>query len=378
MTPVDFPLEKLLGREPLHANLESARPHLEGRVILVTGAAGSIGSDLCREIMAFAPKKIVCVDRNEAGLASLKREMPVRTAGSEVVFSPSDAGDADAMRRCFAEHRVELVFHTAAHKHVPEMETRVAEGVANNIFALATLLDVADEHACRGFALISSDKAVNPASIMGATKRVGELMLATRPLKTMRCVSVRFGNVLGSSGSVVPILREQLRRGQPLTITHPDARRFFMTAREAVSLVLQAFTIGQHGDILVLDMGESVNILEMARSLIRLSGGSEIAAKVEFIGLRPGEKLDELLFYADESIAPTSHEQIRRVRRNYGTWPELLRRLKILRASLADGEPLEVRARLKEIVPEYREGLNGEPASNYRLRTPQEFPHQRS
>jgi FlaA1/EpsC-like NDP-sugar epimerase len=375
VTHFDFPIDKLLGREPLHVNLESVRGQMENRVVLVTGAAGSIGSDLCRQIIAFAPKKIVCVDRNEAALASLKLELlPSRSAGG-VAFTLADAGDAGAMRRCFAEHHVELVLHTAAHKHVPEMETRVAEGIANNIFALATLLDVADEHACRGFALISSDKAVYPASVMGTTKRVGELMLATRPLKTMRCVSVRFGNVLGSSGSVVPILMDQLRRGQTLTITHPEARRFLMTSREAVSLVLQAFTVGQHGDILVLNMGDSVNIVEMARSLIRLSGISESPPQIEFIGLRPGEKLEEHLFYADEAISPTSHEKIKRVRRAYGTWPALSRRLKALRASLASGEPREIRARLKEIVPEYREGLSVEPASNNRLRTPQEFPH---
>ncbi|HEY4740925.1 MAG TPA: SDR family NAD(P)-dependent oxidoreductase [Candidatus Acidoferrales bacterium] len=348
-------MEDLLGRQPLQVDLDAVRQGLDGRVVLVTGAAGSIGSALRRQIIEYGPKKIVCVDRNEHGLALLQRECSDLHAQRRIVTVAADVGDENAIRRCFTEHQIDFVFHAAAHKHVPEMETKEVEAVTNNIFALTTLLDVAEEHSCRAFVLISSDKAVNPASVMGATKRVGELILASRPLKTMRCVSVRFGNVLGSSGSVIPILLNQLRRGLPLTITHAGARRLFMTAREAVSLLLQAFTIGSHGDILVLEMGEPINILEMARSLIRLSGVSETSVNIEFIGLRAGEKLEEELFYKNESVTSTSCEEIKRARMTYGSWPELQLQLEALRASLNQGGPDQIRARLRNIVPEFRD-----------------------
>ncbi len=355
MPPLEVSMEDLLGRKPLHVNLEAVRENLEGRVVLVTGAAGSIGSALCRQILEYGSKKLVCVDRSEVGLAAIQQKSQDRAIRSRIESIVADAGDTSAMRQCFSDHQIEIVFHAAANKHVPEMESKEVEAVTNNIFALASLLDVAEEQACRAFVLISSDKAVNPASIMGATKRVGELILASRPLKATRCVSVRFGNVLGSSGSVVPILQEQLRRGQPLTITDPQARRLFMTAREAVSLVLQAFTIGRHGDILVLEMGAPVNILEMARSLIRLSGVAESSVKIDLIGLRPGEKLQEELFYADEAVTSTSCQEIKRVRRPYGNWLALRRQLEALEASLTRGTPHEIRARLRDIVSEFRD-----------------------
>jgi FlaA1/EpsC-like NDP-sugar epimerase len=365
MPPLEVSLEDLLGRKQLRVDLESVRENLEGRVVLVTGAAGSIGSDLCRQILEYGPKRLVWVDQSEEGLASLRREFRDDTVQSRIVSVLADSGDATVMRSCFSDHQIEFVFHAAAHKHVPEMESKEAEAVTNNIFALTSLLDVAEGHDCRAFVLISSDKAVNPVSVMGATKRVGELTLASRPLKTMRCVSVRFGNVLGSSGSVVPILQNQLRRGQPLTITDARARRLFMTAREAVSLVLQAFTIGRHGDILVLEMGAPVNILEMARTLIQLSGLSESAVKIEFIGLRPGEKLQEELFYADETVTSMSFREIKRVRRPYGSWLELQGQLEALRASVTRGTPAEIRSRLRDIVPEFRDWSAGTARQDY-------------
>ena len=358
-------MEDLLGRKPLYVDLDAVRENLNGRVVLVTGAAGSIGSALCRQIIEYRTGKLVCVDQSERGLELLQRELLDRGIQTGIVALVADVGDVDAMQQCFSAHQIEFVFHAAARKHVPEMESKEVEAVTNNIFALASLLDVAEEHSCRAFVLISSDKAVNPASVMGATKRAGELILASRPLKTMRCVSVRFGNVLGSSGSVVPILQDQLRRGQPLTITHADARRLFMTSREAVSLLLQAFTIGSPGDILVLEMGESVNILEMARSLIRLSGQSETAVKIEFIGLRPGEKLQEELFYANETVTSTSCREIKRVRGTYGSWMELQRQLEALRVSLTQGAPDEIRARLRNIVPEFRDWMPGGASPDY-------------
>jgi len=355
MFPNDVSMEDLLGRRPLHVDLETVRKNLEGRVLLVTGAAGSIGSALCREIHACNPGKLICVDRREGSLNLLRNELGGAAARSHATFIVQDVANVGAMQHIFSEHHVEIVFHAAAHKHVPEMETREVEAVSNNIFALESLLDVAQENRCGAFLLISSDKAVNPVSVMGATKRVGELILATRPSENMRCVSVRFGNVLGSSGSVIPILRDQLRRDQPLTITDYRALRFFMTSREAVSLVLQASTMGFHGDILVLEMGAPINILDLARKLIRLSGAREAEAKFEFIGLRSGEKLQEELFYADEAVTTTTCEEIKRVRRPYGNWTGLKEQLDGLRNSVSRRDANDIRERLRDIVPEFRD-----------------------
>jgi FlaA1/EpsC-like NDP-sugar epimerase len=346
-------LEDLLGRDPVKIDLDAVRRELQDRVVMITGAAGSIGSELCRQILEFNPAKIVCVDQSENGMFTLELELSRRAGITPAIFVVADVGDTERIGRCLAEHAVEFIFHAAAYKHVPVMEANVAEAVKNNIFVLARLLDVAEDHGCRGFLLISSDKAVNPTSVMGTSKRVGELMLAARPQRGMRCVAVRFGNVLGSSGSVVPILQDQLRRRQPLTITHPAIRRFFMTTHEAVSLVLQAFTIGRHGDILVLEMGTPVNILEMARTLIRLSGQSPDSVPVQFTGLRPGEKLEEELFYSTETTSPTACDKIKCARSDYPSWPELQRQLVELRASLTVDGPGPVRSKLKEIVPEY-------------------------
>src|SRR5271170_3424725 len=257
------------------------------------------------------------------------------------------------MRRCFSDYQIEHTFHAAAYKHVPIMEENVAEAIRNNVLTLKEFLGVAEEQGCRSFVMISSDKAVNPTSVMGSTKRIGELILAARPSTGMRCVSVRFGNVLGSSGSVVPIFQEQLRRGTSLTVTHPEIRRFFMTTQEAVSLVLQAFTIGRGGDILVLEMGTSMNILDMARTLIRLSGKSEESIPIQITGLREGEKLDEELFYPHEKVSPTSCDKIKRTDGPLKDWPGLCRQLAELRATLYVDGALPIRAKIKEIVPEY-------------------------
>jgi FlaA1/EpsC-like NDP-sugar epimerase len=346
-------LEDLLGRDPVKIDLEAVCRHLAGTVVMVTGAAGSIGSELCRQVLDHAPAKLLCVDQNETGMFYLQQELRKRDGESELVCCVADVGDTERMRRCFSDHKVEYVFHAAAYKHVPVMEENVAEAIRNNVFTLHALLDIAEEQGCRGFLLISSDKAVNPTNVMGTSKRIGELILASRPEKKMRCVSVRFGNVLGSSGSVVPILQEQLRHSRPLTITHPDIRRFFMTTHEAVSLVLQAFTIGRHGDILVLEMGTPVKILDMARTLIQLSGRSEESVSIEFTGLRQGEKLEEELFYPHEQILPTSCDKIKQTSGSLRDWTLLCAQLSKLRASLTVDGAAPIRAMIKEIVPEY-------------------------
>jgi FlaA1/EpsC-like NDP-sugar epimerase len=257
------------------------------------------------------------------------------------------------VRRILAESRPEIIFHAAAYKHVPMMESNVQAAVKNNVLGLIGLLSLAEEAHCENFVLISSDKAVNPTSVMGATKRICELILSSRPPNGMRCVSVRFGNVLGSNGSVIPVLRQQLHNRQPLTVTHPDIKRFFMTTREAVALVLQAFAIGNHGDILVLDMGEPVKILDLARALIRLSGESEDEVGIRFVGLREGEKLNEELFYAHEKVIPTGCQKIKRTSGPRKEWLTLYRQLNELRASMTVDGAAPVLAMIKKIVPEF-------------------------
>ncbi len=346
-------LEDLLGREPVQIDLEAVRREISGRTVLVTGAAGSIGSELCRQILDYSPEKLICLDQSETGVFFLRLSLIEHKNGAQLGFCVADVSDSEGVCRVLGDYKPEIIFHAAAYKHVPMMESNVHEAVKNNVLALVGLLDLAAEAGCKSFVLISSDKAVNPTNVMGATKRVCELIISSRPPNAMRCVSVRFGNVLGSSGSVIPVLKQQLRNHQPLTITHPDIKRFFMVTSEAVALVLQGFAIGNHGDILVLDMGESVRILDLARSLIRLSGKFEHDVGIEFTGLRDGEKLEEELFYGHEQALPTSCDKIKRTRGSLREWPRLCAQLDELRASMIVDGAAPIRAKLKQIVPEY-------------------------
>ena len=346
-------IDDLLGRDPVKIDLREVRLGLAGKVVLVTGAAGSIGSELCRQIRSYGPRKLICLDQNESGIFYLQMELSETKDDDSIQFCVADIRDSERTQIIFREFRPDIVFHAAAYKHVPIMEKNVAEALNNNVFALLSLLDVSAENACQAFVLISSDKAVNPRNVMGATKRLGEMILACRNTNSMRCVSVRFGNVLGSSGSVIPVLQQQLISGQTLTITHPEVTRFFMTTREAVSLILQAFTLGDHGDILVLDMGEPISILQLAKTLIRLSGKSENEVSIRFTGLRDGEKLHEELFFATEQVCSTSQQKISRVRCKPTEWPVLERHLKALQSSLSVNGVSPILAKLSEIVPEY-------------------------
>jgi FlaA1/EpsC-like NDP-sugar epimerase len=257
------------------------------------------------------------------------------------------------MDHLFQESRPETIFHAAAYKHVPLMEENVLAALQNNVFGLMSLLEMASEYQCHSFVLVSSDKAVNPCNVMGATKRMGELIIAHRPTNGMRCLSVRFGNVLGSNGSVIPVLQQQLRNNEPLTVTHPEIKRFFMTIREAVSLVLQASVIGEKGDTFVLDMGQPMLVLELVRTLIKLSGRSESQVPIQFTGLRQGEKLVEELFYENEGVDETSFPKIKRARGPMRDWDSLLKQLEELEAALFLNEPDDLRAKIKEIVREY-------------------------
>lgn len=349
----DVRVEDLLGREPVEMNLDAVRKQIAGKVIMVTGAAGSIGSEICRQVLDYGPAALLCVDQNETGIFYLERELSLQKRQCEQLYIVADIGDRDKMGKLFVEHSPEVVFHAAAYKHVPVMESNVGAAVTNNVLSLLELLDVAEESGCRKFILISSDKAVNPTNTMGATKRLGELIIAARPSGPMCSVAVRFGNVLGSSGSVIPVLQEQLRNGKALTITHPDMRRFFMTIREAVSLVLQAFVIGEQGDILVLDMGKPVKVVELAQTLIRLSGKREDQVDIVFSGVRQGEKLEEELFYPYENVRPTSCARINKAFNAPQKWSVLASQLDELRGVLYLNGQNTIRAKIREIVPEY-------------------------
>ena len=349
----DANVENLLGRDPVKIDLEIARTLITGQTVLVTGAAGTIGSELSRQVLHCHPRKLICLDRNETGTFYLQMELATKRSETQLIFCVTDFGDAERMQSVLREHTPSVIFHAAAYKHVPMMEANVYDAVKNNILGLLELLQISEKSGCLSFVLISSDKAVNPTNVMGATKRVGELIVASRPAGPMRCVSVRFGNVLGSNGSVVPILQKQLRDRRRLTITHPAATRFFMTTQEAVSLVLQAFAIGNHSDTLLLEMGRAVSILDLARTLIRLSGKSEREVEICFTGLRDGEKLFEEMAYSTEEIRPTSSARIGRIRGTPQGWPELSRRLDGLRHSLYTRSDRTIREKVKEIVPEY-------------------------
>jgi len=354
-------LSDLLGRIPVDLDLESVREHIRDRVVMVTGAAGSIGSELCRQIRDYKPKLLLCLDQNETGIFHLQHQL-AHGGGSDSsnVFCVGDFSNQERMRKIFLAHRVEIVFHAAAYKHVPMMEANVDEAVGNNVFGLLALLNVAESSNCSSFVMISSDKAVNPSNVMGCTKRVGELILAAWPGERMRCVSVRFGNVLGSNGSVIPLFQEQIRQNQPITITHPEMTRFFMTISEAVSLVLQAFVIGRKGDILVLDMGKPVRIADLANTLIRLSG--KTGQEIKFVGLRPGEKLFEELFYAEERVFPSACEKIACTESVRLAWATLKRGLDALYIAVSLGNRASILAHLHRIVPQFTYAGSDQPA----------------
>ena len=348
----DVDVEDLLGRDPVRLDLEAVRRHLAGQVVMVTGAAGSIGSELCRQILDYAPAKLICLDQAETALFYLQLKLDRLKYRDRIEYCVSDITDGTSMRTLLRTRGVQIIFNAAAYKHVPLMESNSAEAMRNNVFGLLTLLQAAEDAGCERFLLISSDKAVNPTSVMGCTKRLGELILASRPSR-MRCVSVRFGNVLGSQGSVVPVFQQQIRKDGQVTVTHREITRFFMTIPEAVSLVLQAFTIGQHGNILVLDMGEPIRILDLARTLIKLSGNSEAEIPVVFSGLRPGEKLYEERFYSSERLLATPHEKVNRTESDLMDWASLRRHLEDLLQLTLSGTEESLLAKVADIIPEY-------------------------
>jgi FlaA1/EpsC-like NDP-sugar epimerase len=353
-------VEDLLGREPVETDLASIAGYLTGEVVLVTGAGGSIGSELCRQIARVGPTRLVLVDNGEPGLFEIERELVDEREFHATAAVLADAGNATKMRQVFEKYRPAVVFHAAAYKHVPLMEANPLEAVRNNTIVTRTVADIAVEFGAKRFVLVSTDKAVNARTIMGQSKAVCEWIVEAwghrEDVATKFC-GVRFGNVLGSSGSVVPIFRKQIARGGPVTVTHPEMSRFFMTIPEAVQLIVQAGAIGGSGQIYVLDMGEPVKIVELAETMIRLSGKEPgVDIPIEFVGARPGEKLHEELWEETETVTPSSHEAIMLVTRPPIDRHWLEEELDELVRLVEAGETLEVIGRLNGTVASPRRG----------------------
>ena len=347
-------VEDVLGRAQVEVDLGAVAAYLADQTVLVTGAGGSIGSELCRQIARARPARLVLVENGETALFEIERELLDERGFSAAIPVLADVRNRSKMRQVFERYRPSVVFHAAAYKHVPLMEANPLESVRNNALATKAIADVAVEFGADRFVLVSTDKAVNPKTVMGQSKALCEWIVeayGSRSDVATRFVAVRFGNVLGSSGSVIPIFRRQIAKGGPVTVTHPDMTRYFMTIPEAASLVVQAGAIGGEGEIFVLDMGEPVRILDLARNMIRLSGKEpDRDVPIEFVGARPGEKLHEELWGADEQVRPTAHPKIQRVKRRSADAALLERELEALEALVEGGETLEVVARLRGLV----------------------------
>jgi FlaA1/EpsC-like NDP-sugar epimerase len=305
-------IEDLLGRSPIHLTrrLAEIKNIYEDKRILVTGAGGSIGSELCRQLLSFAPKELLLLDKDENSIYEIDYELRKKQSHCHRPFI-ADIRDTARMRTIFGNHRPEILFHAAAHKHVPLMEYNAPEAIRNNVLGTSNVSLLADQFNVASFIFISSDKAVNPTNVMGATKKIGEMIIQDRAQSSATNYScVRFGNVLGSRGSVVPLFQKQIAEGGPITITHPDVTRYFMSISEAVQLIIEAGTIGKKGEIFVLDMGEPITIVDLAKDLIKLSGFSEKDFEFQYIGLRPGEKLFEEILIDEERTKATQFEKL--------------------------------------------------------------------
>lgn len=355
--PRDVVIDDLLRRDPVELDLADIRQWIDDRVLLVTGSAGSIGSEICRQLLKFAPKRIVMVDRSETGQFFLERELAPLARDSDVPIDVilADLLDESRLRTVLDEYRPDIIFHAAAYKHVPLMEHHPGEAVKNIVGATRRLADLAIEHGVKSFVMISTDKAVNPTSVMGCCKRVAELYVQSlTDWSPCKFVTVRFGNVLDSAGSVVQVFRNQIAAGGPITVTDPRMQRFFMTIPEAARLVVQAGAIGRGGEILVLDMGDPVRIVDLAADMVRLSGlrlGQDV--EIEFVGLRPGEKLYEELQASGETRLPTRHPKIT-IAQHKRRDPAFLHASVELLEGLANGAAPPIVSQLRQIVPEFQ------------------------
>ena len=352
----DVEPEDVLGREPVKLDESAVSTLISGQTVMVTGAGGSIGSELCRQIARFGPSKLVLFELSEFALYQVEQDLSERFPHVQLVRLVGDVKDLPALRRVMAQYQPDLVFHAAAYKHVPLMEDENAwVALRNNTVGTYYVAQAAAEHGIKRFVLISTDKAVNPTNVMGATKRAAEMVVSQWAAKApnTKFMAVRFGNVLGSSGSVIPKFKEQIAKGGPVTVTHPEITRYFMTIPEAAQLVLQAATLAESGQVFVMDMGQAVRIADLARELIRMTGHTEAEIPIVFSGLRPGEKLYEELLADDDTTLPTPHPRLRLAQLR-GELPEdWIDRLMNLAADDAAATPAVLRARLHDLVPEY-------------------------
>ncbi len=347
-------VDDLLRRDPVKLDNKSICGYLEGKKVLVTGGGGSIGAELIRQIAYFQPEKILLFDVSENSVFHVTRELETLFPQLDLVPLVGTIQDRERVREVFAAHRPQVIFHAAAYKHVPLMEINPAEAVKNNIFGTINVCEEAHNFSAECFVLISSDKAVNPTNVMGATKRIAELVIQARDKQSKTdYMAVRFGNVLGSEGSVIPLFKEQIKKGGPVTITHPEVTRYFMTIPEAVQLVIQAGAMAEGGEIFILDMGEPVRILDLARDLIRLCGlEPETDIPISFVGLRPGDKMYEELILEEEDVLKTRHEKIFVSKPVANDFEIFSREIAQLEKQLSRGNR-EIVQKIKEIIPEF-------------------------
>ena len=349
----DIKIEDLLGREPIKMDNVNIVREVVDKVVLVTGAAGSIGSEICRQLMQYQPKKVVMLDQAESPMYDLQYELrsTYKDNLDRMEFVIANVKDRARMEEVFQQFHPQLVYHAAAYKHVPFMEENPYEAVYINVFGTRNVADLAVKYGTRKFVMISTDKAVNPTNVMGATKRMAEIYIQSRSTETTHFVTTRFGNVLGSNGSVIPLFKKQLAAGGPLTVTHKDIIRYFMTIPEACNLVLEAGAMGEGGDIFVFDMGKPVKIYDMARKMIQLSGLHNI--EIKEIGLRPGEKLYEELLATKENTIPTYHPKIMRAEVRRYPLDAIDREYNTLWDILEGMDDMKIVAKMKDIVPEF-------------------------
>jgi len=351
----DVRIEDLLGRETIRLDSEKVKAQLRGKTILITGAAGSIGSELVRQVFRYQPEKVILLDQAESPLFELQGELLRMGMSARCELVVGDIRKADRMRRMMGHFKPQVIYHAAAYKHVPLMEENPSEAVLANVLGTRIIADLADEFGVETVVFISTDKAVNPTSVMGATKRVAEMYVQARhSVSRTRYITTRFGNVLGSSGSVIPIFRKQIEDGGPVTVTHPDVTRFFMTIPEAVQLVLEAGAMGKGGEIFAFDMGESVRIADLARNMIRLSGYEpDKEIQILFTGLRPGEKLFEEVLSNQEQTIPTHHKGILIARVRECEFEQVRQGIDELIALFDEQDNERIVLQLKRLVPEY-------------------------
>ena len=353
----ELSINDLLGRDVVSLDWDKITLSIQHKRVLVSGGGGSIGSELCRQIMALHPDELFVIDHSEFNLYQIDAELRAQYPNKTIKIALLSVTDYKGMAKCFSSFQPHLVFHAAAYKHVPMLEDQIRIAVLNNVLGTQVIAELSVKFQVEKFVLISTDKAVNPTNVMGATKRIAEIFCQNINEQTnvnTQFITVRFGNVLGSAGSVVPLFQKQIEKGGPITVTHPDIQRYFMTIPEASQLILQAMINGKGGEIFVLDMGEPIKIRYLAEQMIKLAGHElDKRIRIEYTGLRPGEKLFEELFHSSEKLEPTSHEKVLKASfRNYH-WPDLCEAIELIKKACHDGQDDELHIILKNLVPEF-------------------------